>query len=128
VLRSMFMGTMKPLSDHDPVAVEFDYAVVASCGNPIADSGDFRNEGSGRTVVAGDALFVLRSAVGSAPCALCTCDVNASASVSATDALVVLRFAVGQNVALECPPCEGTALSTTSMSTTTTTATTKTLY
>jgi len=137
VLRQMFMGTMKPLSDHDPIVVEFDYAVVTTtttttsstststststttttlgdrpCGDPIPDSG-FSNVGGDRTVVAGDALFVLKSAVGAFGCPLCTCDVNNTATVTATDALIVLKAAVGQNVTLDCPLCEGATTTTT---------------
>lgn len=138
VLRQMFMGTQKPLSDHDPVAVEFDYEIVTTtttttsstststststttttlgdrpCGDPIADSSGFANERSGRAVVAGDALFVLKSAVGGIACPLCTCDVNNTTTVTATDALVVLKVAVGQNATLDCPPCEGETTTTT---------------
>jgi exonuclease III len=128
VLRQMFMGTMTPLSDHDPVAVEFDYTVVGSttttttssstststststttlgdrpCGDPIAGGG----------VAASDALFVLKAAVGARVCPLCTCDTNDNASVSATDALIVLKFAVGQSIGLNCPLCEGATTTTT---------------
>lgn len=53
----------------------------------------------------GDALIVLKTAVGTENCALCICDVNGSGSVSSTDALLVLRKAVGQNVGLDCPDC-----------------------
>ncbi len=138
VLRQMFMGTMKPLSDHDPIAVEFAYAIATTtttttsstststststttttfgdrpCGDPIPDASGFRNEGGSRAVVAGDALFVLKSAVGAILCPACTCDVNGNGSVSATDALIVLKAAVGQNVPLSCPPCEGATTTTT---------------
>jgi hypothetical protein len=131
VLRQMFMGTMTPLSDHDPVTVRFDYAIVTTttttststttttlgdrpCGDPLGDSG----------VAASDALFVLRAAVGGTTCPHCICDVNDTATVTATDALVILKVAVGQTATFECPPCDG-ATSTT-MSTTTTTSTTTT--
>jgi hypothetical protein len=139
VLRNMFMGTQKPLSDHDPVAVRFDYAIVTTpttttlptstttttmgdrpCGDPIADSNESQAAaGEPRAVVAGDALFVLRSAVGGVACPLCTCDVNDSVSITATDALLVLKVAVGQNATLDCPPCEG-ATTTTTVTTSTT--------
>jgi endonuclease/exonuclease/phosphatase family metal-dependent hydrolase len=126
VLRQMFMGTRKPLSDHDPVVARLEYAVVPTtvtsttstttttlgdrpCGDPVA--GD---EG----VAASDALFVLRTAVGAVPCPLCICDVNDTATVTASDSLLVLRVAVGQNATLLCPQCD---VSTTSSSTTTTT-------
>jgi hypothetical protein len=140
VLRNMFMGTQKPLSDHDPVSVRFDYAIVATttttsstttttmgdrpCGDPVGDPNE-STEGTG-TVAAGDALFVLRSAVGGIPCPLCTCDVNDSAGVTATDALLVLKVAVGQNTTLDCPACGG-ATTTTTITTTTTVTTTTTM-
>lgn len=77
------------------------------CGDPVALVARFSASGAGesRAVVASDALFVLRAAVGSETCALCTCDVNNSGSVSAPDALLVLRKAVGQDVLFACPPC-----------------------
>jgi hypothetical protein len=58
-----------------------------------------------RVVTASDALIVLRTAVGTAQCPLCVCDVNDSGGITATDALTVLRYAVGQPVTLDCPPC-----------------------
>ena len=58
-----------------------------------------------RVITASDALFVLRTGVGSETCALCVCDVNGSGGVTASDALVVLRQAVGQSVSLQCPAC-----------------------
>jgi hypothetical protein len=71
-------------------------AANGDCSQPISD-------GSGP--VASDCLFVLRSAVGSAECAPCVCDTNASGSTTASDALLCLRAAVGQSVTLECAPC-----------------------
>jgi hypothetical protein len=56
-------------------------------------------------VKAGDALTVLRVAVGSADCELCVCDVNDSGEVTSSDALLVLRLAVGQSIELDCPGC-----------------------
>jgi hypothetical protein len=56
-------------------------------------------------IAAGDALFVLRTAVGVQPCNLCVCDVNGSGGVTSSDALLVLRKAVGQSVNLDCPGC-----------------------
>jgi hypothetical protein len=56
-------------------------------------------------IAAGDALIVLRTAVGTVSCALCVCDVNSSGSVTSSDALLVLRSAVGQSVSLSCPGC-----------------------
>ncbi|MFN2376259.1 MAG: hypothetical protein ABR538_06960 [Candidatus Binatia bacterium] len=80
------------------------------CGDPVALK--VKLSGSGpqssavsRAVVAGDALFLLKVAVGTFQCSLCTCDVNDSGSVTATDALIVLKIAVGQVLPLNCPPC-----------------------
>ncbi len=56
-------------------------------------------------ISAGDALTVLKRAVGTAECLNCVCDVNANGGVTTTDALLVLRVAVGQSVVLGCPPC-----------------------
>jgi endonuclease/exonuclease/phosphatase family metal-dependent hydrolase len=138
VLRQMFMGTMKPLSDHDPVAVEFEYSIVnpttttstttttlgdRPCGDPIEESSGLTSAAAGSTVVAGDALFVLKSAVGGITCPLCTCDVNDTATITATDALIVLKVAVGQNATLDCPPCDGQTTTTTTTTTITTTTT-----
>ena len=80
------------------------------CGDPVALVAQLSSTGpddtrQSRAVLAGDAQFVLRVAVGISPCALCTCDVNSSGSVSASDALIVLKNAVGQDVPLNCPPC-----------------------
>ena len=50
-----------------------------------------------------DALFVLRTAVGTAQCSLVVCDVNGSADINTSDALAVLRAAVGQPVLFDCP-------------------------
>jgi uncharacterized repeat protein (TIGR03806 family) len=66
------------------------------CGDPTAPHGE---------VTAGDALWVLRAAVGAATCHPCTCDVSGNGSVTASDALIVLRFAVGQAETLHCLAC-----------------------
>jgi len=66
------------------------------CGDPVVPYG---------SVTAGDALYVLRSSVGTADCDECDCDVNNSGSTTAGDALTVLRAAVDIPVDLVCPPC-----------------------
>jgi cysteine-rich repeat protein len=78
---------------------------VPECGDPVALTA-FATAGT-RTnaLTASDALFTLRTAVGSQTCALCVCDVNSSGTITASDALVVLRRAVGQSVPLQCPVC-----------------------
>ncbi|HYB99117.1 MAG TPA: PQQ-dependent sugar dehydrogenase [Candidatus Limnocylindrales bacterium] len=73
----------------------------AACGDPVEDAA----AGSAASLSASDALFVLRTSVGSQSCALCVCDVNDSGDVTATDALAVLRAAVGSPVELTCPAC-----------------------
>jgi len=133
VLKGLFSDGMGgDLSDHYPVAVTFDYAVVTTtttlpmststststttmpadrpCGDPLglfvalSDTG-LDDTGESRAIVAGDALIVLRAAVGTSDCALCTCDVNSSGNILASDALLVLKHAVGQDVPLNCPLC-----------------------
>ncbi|MFN2377571.1 MAG: hypothetical protein ABR538_13610 [Candidatus Binatia bacterium] len=67
--------------------------------------GDIDHSGS---ITAGDALHVLRVAVGTASCDTCVCDtrVSLASPISATDALHLLKMAVGLPVELQCPPCE----------------------
>jgi len=77
------------------------------CGDPIDDDN--------RT--ASDALYVLRTAVGTLQCSLFICDANGSGSVTATDALIVLKAAVGQEVPLDCPVAPTTTTTTSSSST-----------
>jgi hypothetical protein len=55
--------------------------------------------------LAGDALFVLRAAVGLVGCADCLCDVDSNGRVATSDALRVLQAAVGNGGDLSCPPC-----------------------
>lgn len=122
------------LSDHFPIAVTFDYAVVPvtttttsstststststtttmadrPCGDPVAlvamlSVAGEDGTGESRAIAAGDALFTLRAAVQTVTCVLCVCDVDDSGTVLATDALIVLKSAVGQDVSLTCPPC-----------------------
>lgn len=64
--------------------------------------GDARED---RTLTAADALFVLKSSVGSETCEACVCDADDSGAVAAADALRVLRRAVGQDVEMTCPSC-----------------------
>lgn len=64
--------------------------------------GDGNADGS---VTATDALLALSTAVQTADCALCRCDVDLSSSVTATDALRMLSAAVGVPVTLDCAPC-----------------------
>jgi len=80
-------------------------AMANDCGKPLN-----RGEDSPR---ASDALFILRSALGSEGCRLEDCDVDADCNVHATDALRTLKKSVGQSVHLDCKaecetaiPCE----------------------
>ncbi len=63
--------------------------------------GDVSGDGS---VKAGDALSVLKAAVGGDQCAtrVCVCDVNASGTLQASDALLVLKKAVDPATVLTC--------------------------
>jgi hypothetical protein len=72
------------------------YEPSVACGDAVLPKG----------VLAGDALAVLRCAVGaSVICEPCVVDVDRSGDTVASDALRVLRFAVGQDVELACFCC-----------------------
>jgi len=62
--------------------------------------GDGNGDGS---ITAVDALFALRTAVGTASCALTLCDYNGDDKITATDALAILRKAVGGDIPPQCP-------------------------
>src|SRR5262249_5767665 len=62
--------------------------------------GDATLDGS---IVAGDALLALQTAVGTGFCRVVVCDVNAVPGVTAADALQILRVAVGLDGQLTCP-------------------------
>jgi hypothetical protein len=55
------------------------------------------------TISTSDALFALRSAVGTGTCLPVYCDVNSNGTVTSADALAILRAAVGLPVILTCP-------------------------
>jgi hypothetical protein len=84
--------------------VSLDGQIIA-CADPIGLTASRQRSGSPSIVNATDGLFVLRAAVGLECCALCVCDVNGSADVSATDALITLKVAVGDAIVLQCPAC-----------------------
>jgi hypothetical protein len=86
------------------------------CGDPLAVMAGLPRSWA---TTASDALFTLQSAVGSATCQLCACDVDGSGAVTASDALLVLKLAIGEVVTKACPPCGAT---TSTLSTTTSTA------
>jgi len=89
--------------------VEAHYAALDKCAEEKCIDYDggcklcgFPSSG-GSAPLAGDALAVLRAAVGSRKCNRCVCDVDEGGSVVATDALITLKKAVGQSVSLQCP-------------------------
>lgn len=62
-----------------------------TCGHPYSND---------RCVV--NAVVVLRGALDLGPCELCTCDVNASETVTSTDAMMILRSCANLSVNLQC--------------------------
>lgn len=77
--------------------VRFAHGDFGDCGQPVT---------FGEKPTAGDALAVLRAAVGAISCTICVCDVNADGNVTSGDALQVLRFAVGSAAAIDCLVCK----------------------
>ncbi len=71
-------------------------------GARIDVCGDANSDG---LVSATDANIALRTAVGSADCEACACDVNFSGNTNATDGLLILQAGVGQDVSLSCASC-----------------------
>jgi len=71
-----------------------DPCSTAVCGAPITMATPPKSS---------DALFTLRSAVGSEACLACSCDVDDDGQIAASDALRVLRAAVGLGETLSCP-------------------------
>jgi hypothetical protein len=69
--------------------------VVPDCGDPDASG----------SVTASDALTALKTAVGSAECAVCVCDVDSSGTIAASDAQRILKVAVGTVLELQCVAC-----------------------
>jgi len=65
------------------------------CGKPLNSTGALPK--------AGEALFTLRSAVGSSICDRRICDVDDNKLITASDALRILKAAVGQPITLTCP-------------------------
>jgi uncharacterized membrane protein len=89
-----FDSDCDPVGENEDGSVEAFRASTCVCGAPST-----RDE----TPKASDALFILRTAVGSSLCALCSCDVDASGAINAADALRTLKAAVGQPFPLNCP-------------------------
>ena len=93
-----FLGTPHTFSlkdTHGTMLLQFTRAVEARCGDP-------NNSG---TTTAGDALQVLKTAVGTLECLPCVCDGDGNGVVASTDALKVLRFAVSGATPLQCSAC-----------------------
>jgi hypothetical protein len=86
--------TREPTTTTAPASTTTTLEAV-TCGDASGDD----------SITASDALAALRTAVGSATCAVCICDVNQSGAVNASDALAVLKHAVGSGVSLACPTC-----------------------
>ena len=93
---SILRGTAMCLTqfDHDNPSLTVDSRWL--CGDAHEDE----------SVNASDALAVLRSAVGTQPCARAICDINRNGSITPADALSVLQYALGQDVSLLCGGCE----------------------
>jgi hypothetical protein len=96
-------GIVEGGEDCDPgTAFTFGDGCSDSCTR--VDCGDPDNNGA---VSAGDALFVLKVAVGLASCDNCVCNVDSvGESTTASDAFRTLRSAIGLPDALICPPCQ----------------------
>ncbi|MFN2375386.1 MAG: dockerin type I domain-containing protein, partial [Candidatus Binatia bacterium] len=80
-------------------ALLFLFVVAVLPSHAATLCGDANGDG---TITAGDALFALRSAVGTAICPLAACDYTGDDKITASDALAILRKAVGQNVIGQC--------------------------
>jgi hypothetical protein len=106
-----------PCGDEDPCTIDTCSEASDACTHGPIDPcvatttttippeelcGDVNDDGS---VKAGDALSVLRAAVGGSQCASrpCICDASGNGSIQASDALLVLRAAVGSPVSMLCP-------------------------
>jgi len=98
-----------PCNDRDQCTTDVCSEGDDSCTNtPIVDCtptlvcGDVSGDG---LVKAGDALSVLRAAVGGNQCDTdpCVCDANGNGTLTAPDALLVLKAAVGALTTLLCP-------------------------
>ncbi len=71
------------------------FLIDPTCGDSNGD----------RSINAGDAMQTLLSAVGARQCALCVCDADGNALVTASDALLGLQAALDPAKTLDCPLC-----------------------
>jgi hypothetical protein len=93
-----FLGTSHTFSlkdDQGTALLQLTKAARVQCGDPSGN----------KTTTAGDALQVLKTAVGTSQCLPCVCDADASGAIASTDALKVLRFAVAGTPPLDCAIC-----------------------
>src|SRR5688572_14269576 len=72
--------------------------------------GDANND---ETISAPDALFALKTSVGTAECIPERCDYNGNGMVQSSDALLILKVAVGASIEPQCPTLPTTTTSTT---------------
>lgn len=81
----------------DEVSYHFEHPTTEGllCGDTSGDG----------KITAADALFALKSAIGSETCATCVCDVDGGGTVGAADALAILKVAVGISLEFGCPVC-----------------------
>lgn len=98
---------MRCMLDHEMIGYNSDASVATTSTTTTTSTtlagpgcGDITGDGK---LTAGDALGVLRAAVGLSLCPQSLCDYNGSGAVSATDALSVLQVAVGMIEPADCP-------------------------
>jgi Tol biopolymer transport system component len=92
---TVYVSTCDPNGLNPDGNAELFVADVCACGAAVSRDPD--------QPLASDALFALRTAVASAKCAICDCDVTGDHKITASDALLTLKKAVGQDVTLSCP-------------------------
>jgi hypothetical protein len=102
VLRVTPQGAVTNLTPTPGAITRPRCVAVVPASNTSVLCGDFDFSGA---VKASDALAILQTAVGSAACELCVCDVDGSTAITATDALITLTLAVGLPAESACPPC-----------------------
>lgn len=101
---SHFSTTLAPDQLMEPVAtdqhgLDMTAALLGDTGWTTVECGDYDGSGS---ILAADALSVLKGAVGLIECVISVCDASADGSLTAADALLVLKAAVGLTGDLDC--------------------------
>lgn len=95
---------MEPYSTNPPPrSLVLSVAMMQDLGWTTVDVPECGDPNNDNKTTSGDALLILKGAVGSGVCPQNVCDVNFTMSVTTTDALVVLRRSVGQSISLTCP-------------------------